>query len=603
MRTTNTESQPPLNRQHNHHHTGRSPPFNHHYTVVAMAAPGFVVVFHSESYNGTLYDNLSSVLHVRLLALRSCDLARKISGDISVHVQFFGTHDFARYLIRQNLPKSMLQLRNGVGTYLEGDGKTDEGSGNSKKTCLSTELVETKFKGTKSGPFIVGDLEVLKLGKMVKDLNCVNDDGSIWPLGYTATRKFPSLADPSVCSVYKMEVLRDTVGSFKLHADNSFYLTVVATSWYARSFASLLSSHLFRLLDVKLFHAAEAASESFFKSGTDTSVEEASNAMALDGIIFEGARVKVRRPSDYNPSLAATLGPSQPNPNLNLGAVNLTPGGLEGPDRIFVGGLPYYFTDAQVRELLESFVALRGFNLVKDRETGNSKGYTFYVYQDLSVTDIASVALNGIKMGDKTLTVRRANQGQTQPKLRVYCYMHNNKLRCRLMLQPAPIGPPPTKVLSLTQVVTEEELVNDEDYEDIEDMKIDVKNSVSNFKILKTVSENNEAEDEDDYEDEDEGYGESDEDEEEEEEEEANNENILDQLRSTHSNAVLEKGGREQDDSQPGNEEKASTHSSPDDDFSGQHSTSQNVDIEKKPTHSNGASEKDEHEQEQTRTS
>ncbi|KAJ6919444.1 hypothetical protein NC651_013414 [Populus alba x Populus x berolinensis] len=149
------------------------------------------------------------------------------------------------------------------------------------------------------------------------------------------------------------------------------------------------------------------------------SVEEASNAMALDGIIFEGAPVKVRRPSDYNPSLAATLGPSQPNPNLNLSAVGLAPGsagGLEGPDRIFVGGLPYYFTESQIRELLESFGPLRGFDLVKDRETGNSKGYAFCVYQDLSVTDIACAALNGIKMGDKTLTVRRANQGTNQPK-------------------------------------------------------------------------------------------------------------------------------------------------------------------------------------------
>jgi len=124
--------------------------------------------------------------------------------------------------------------------------------------------------------------------------------------------------------------------------------------------------------------------------------------------------VKVRRPSDYNPSLAATLGPSQPSPHLNLAAVGLTPGasgGLEGPDRIFVGGLPYYFTESQVRELLESFGGLKGFDLVKDRETGNSKGYAFCVYQDLSVTDIACAALNGIKMGDKTLTVRRANQG------------------------------------------------------------------------------------------------------------------------------------------------------------------------------------------------
>ncbi|XP_011025737.1 PREDICTED: splicing factor U2af large subunit A isoform X2 [Populus euphratica] len=207
------------------------------------------------------------------------------------------------------------------------------------------------------------------------------------------------------------------------------------------------------------------------------SVEEASNAMALDGIIFEGAPVKVRRPSDYNPSLAATLGPSQPNPNLNLAAVGLTPGsagGLEGPDRIFVGGLPYYFTEAQIRELLESFGALRGFDLVKDRETGNSKGYAFCVYQDLSVTDIACAALNGIKMGDKTLTVRRANQGTNQPKPEqenVLLHAQQQIALQRLMLQPPPVV---TKVVCLTQVVTVDELKDDDEYEDIlEDIRME----------------------------------------------------------------------------------------------------------------------------------
>ncbi|KAK4347963.1 hypothetical protein RND71_034302 [Anisodus tanguticus] len=205
------------------------------------------------------------------------------------------------------------------------------------------------------------------------------------------------------------------------------------------------------------------------------SVEEASNAMALDGIIFEGAPCKVRRPSDYNPSLAATLGPSQPNPNLNLAAVGLSPGsagGLEGPDRIFVGGLPYYFTEAQIRELLESFGPLRGFDLVKDRETGNSKGYAFCVYSDVSVTDIACAALNGIKMGDKTLTVRRANQGTTQPKPEqesVLLHAQQQIALQRLMLQPGALA---TKVLCLTQVVEVDELSNDDDYQDIlEDMR------------------------------------------------------------------------------------------------------------------------------------
>ncbi|MQL83011.1 hypothetical protein Taro_015495 [Colocasia esculenta] len=141
------------------------------------------------------------------------------------------------------------------------------------------------------------------------------------------------------------------------------------------------------------------------------SVEEASNAMALDGIIFEGAPVKVRRPSDYNPSLAAALGPSQPTPNLNLAAVGLTP-------------------------------------------------------------DIACAALNGIKMGDKTLTVRRANQGSIQPRPEqesVFLQAQQIAMQRQLILQP---GVVPTKIVCLTQVVSIDELKDDEEYGYIvEDMR------------------------------------------------------------------------------------------------------------------------------------
>lgn len=57
-------------------------------------------------------------------------------------------------------------------------------------------------------------------------------------------------------------------------------------------------------------------------------MEETSNAMALDGIMFEGVSVRVRRPNDYNPAAAAALGPSVPNPNLNLSAIGLQAGGM-----------------------------------------------------------------------------------------------------------------------------------------------------------------------------------------------------------------------------------------------------------------------------------
>eukprot|EP00897_Mesotaenium_endlicherianum_P010046 jgi/Mesen1/906/ME000116S00055 len=229
-------------------------------------------------------------------------------------------------------------------------------------------------------------------------------------------------------------------------------------------------------------------------------VEEASNAMALDGIIYEGVSVRVRRPSDYNPSMAATLGPSHPSPLLNLAAVGLSPGdrgsgGADGPDRIFVGGLPYYLTEEQIKELLTSFGALRAFDLVKDRDTGNSKGYGFCVYQDPAVTDVACMALNGMKMGDKTLTVRRASaSGQPKPEQSGVIMQAQQQIAMQQMAMSATganamgLGAPPagipmglpgpgpfeaaTKVLCLAQVVTPSELVNDEDYEEIvEDMR------------------------------------------------------------------------------------------------------------------------------------
>ena len=63
--------------------------------------------------------------------------------------------------------------------------------------------------------------------------------------------------------------------------------------------------------------------------GWDLAVEETSNAMALDGIMFEGVSVRVRRPNDYNPAAAASLGPSVPSGTLNLAAIGLQPGGMQ----------------------------------------------------------------------------------------------------------------------------------------------------------------------------------------------------------------------------------------------------------------------------------
>ena len=46
----------------------------------------------------------------------------------------------------------------------------------------------------------------------------------------------------------------------------------------------------------------------------------------------------------------------------------------DSAERVFVGGLPYYLSEDQCRELFSSFGPIKSFDLVKDRETGNSKG-------------------------------------------------------------------------------------------------------------------------------------------------------------------------------------------------------------------------------------
>ncbi|KAF5733855.1 histone-lysine N-methyltransferase ATX2-like [Tripterygium wilfordii] len=128
-------------------------------------------------------------------------------GRKSVPVQFFGTHDFARYLSEQKLPKRMLQLQNGIDVNRsESAINKDEGS-NTDEDCVKLEGVE-RTSTLLTAPYIIGDLQIINLGKIVKDSQYFQDNKFIWPEGYTALRKFTSISDPSVCTLYKMEVLR-----------------------------------------------------------------------------------------------------------------------------------------------------------------------------------------------------------------------------------------------------------------------------------------------------------------------------------------------------------------------------------------------------------
>lgn len=219
-------------------------------------------------------------------------------------------------------------------------------------------------------------------------------------------------------------------------------------------------------------------------------VEEATNCMALDSILFDGATLRVRRPNDYNPIAAAALGSQDPNPNLNLSAVGLakthrlaaagaveTDGTKEvadrdddptsNPDRIFVGGLPYWMNEEQIVQILESAGdKVRTFLLIRDKENGGSKGYGFAVYEDVSVVDKACEAFHGLAVGDKTLTVRRANVREKKDN------QDATKVTMALSHDAGGLGGvASSRVLILLNAVQRDELFDQEDYNDImEDM-------------------------------------------------------------------------------------------------------------------------------------
>ena len=133
--------------------------------------------------------------------------------------------------------------------------------------------------------------------------------------------------------------------------------------------------------------------------------------LALDGIdVMRRGKVKVKRPNDYNAALAPVPGVAQA-PRLDTAALGIiSPTVPDGPDKIFIGGLPYHLTEAQVLELLSAFGTVKAFHLVKqDSAATTSKGYCFVEYSDSNVTPVACMGLNGMDMGGgKQLSCRMA---------------------------------------------------------------------------------------------------------------------------------------------------------------------------------------------------
>ncbi len=76
--------------------------------------------------------------------------------------------------------------------------------------------------------------------------------------------------------------------------------------------------------------------------------------------------------------------------------------------RIYVGGLPYSTTDADLESLFSASGTVSSASVVTDKYTGQSKGFGFVEMSTDGEAQAAISALNGTLMGGRTLTVNEA---------------------------------------------------------------------------------------------------------------------------------------------------------------------------------------------------
>ncbi|KAH8128432.1 hypothetical protein ACSS6W_003510 [Trichoderma asperelloides] len=199
-----------------------------------------------------------------------------------------------------------------------------------------------------------------------------------------------------------------------------------------------------------------------FRNATDATV-----ALALDGISMEAddamngtadgvsSGLTIRRPKDYvMPALPDEM-PFDPEVISNV-----------VPDtvhKLCITNIPSFLSEEQVIELLAAFGKPKAFVLVKDRSTEESRGIAFTEYlEPSSANEPALNSLNGMDVVGKKLKVTKASIGPTQvanfdvgiTAISGLASQTSNDIER-------------SSVIQLLNMVTPEELIDNDDYEEI----------------------------------------------------------------------------------------------------------------------------------------
>ena len=165
-------------------------------------------------------------------------------------------------------------------------------------------------------------------------------------------------------------------------------------------------------------------------------MEDAESALMFNDVPFQGGKLAVRRPKDYDPALnplvvkrggVDSVAAAEAMANRQIGAAAELPVGVvasrdggepvalrvppkiagewgrlprrvpDGPNKLYAGGFDPLHGETQVRQILQAVGALKSFAPVPDA-AGKFSGHVFFEYADARLTGIAQEALTGVAL-------------------------------------------------------------------------------------------------------------------------------------------------------------------------------------------------------------
>jgi RNA recognition motif-containing protein len=82
---------------------------------------------------------------------------------------------------------------------------------------------------------------------------------------------------------------------------------------------------------------------------------------------------------------------------------------------LYVGNLPYRITEEQLRAAFEEFGQVSSCTIVKDKVTGQSKGFGFLEMAESSGAEAAITHLNGRDLMGRKINVNEARPRESRP--------------------------------------------------------------------------------------------------------------------------------------------------------------------------------------------